>query len=123
MTAFGRKPPVLVTKDMVEGMAPGSVIVDMAAETGGNCELTVKDEKIVTENGVTIGSTVDDLADAYGSSVRFSYEVCASNVAGFEIVGADSGAGRGLWGELSGLPDSPGTVVISVGAGSFLGHC
>ena len=33
---FGRKPPVLVTKDMVEGMAPGSVIVDMAAETGGS---------------------------------------------------------------------------------------
>jgi H+-translocating NAD(P) transhydrogenase subunit alpha len=35
---FGRKPPVIVTRDMVEGMAPGSVVVDMAAETGGNVE-------------------------------------------------------------------------------------
>jgi NAD(P) transhydrogenase subunit alpha len=39
---------------MVEAMKPGSVIVDLAAERGGNCKLTVKDEKIVTDNGVTI---------------------------------------------------------------------
>ncbi len=50
---FGRKPPVLVTRDMVEGMAPGSVIVDMAAETGGNVEGSVPDA-IVTVGGVTI---------------------------------------------------------------------
>jgi NAD(P) transhydrogenase subunit alpha len=49
-----RAAPVLWTKDMVEAMKPGSVIVDLAAERGGNCELTVKDEKIVTDNGVTI---------------------------------------------------------------------
>lgn len=49
-----RDAPVLWTKDMVEMMKPGSVIVDLAAERGGNCELTVKDEKIVTDNGVTI---------------------------------------------------------------------
>ena len=36
----GKKSPVLVTKEMVERMAPGSVIVDLAAERGGNCELT-----------------------------------------------------------------------------------
>ena len=36
----GKKSPVLVTREMVEGMAPGSVIVDLAAERGGNCELT-----------------------------------------------------------------------------------
>ena len=36
----GKKSPVLVTKEMVGGMAPGSVIVDLAAERGGNCELT-----------------------------------------------------------------------------------
>ena len=36
----GKKSPVLVTKEMVAGMAPGSVIVDLAAERGGNCELT-----------------------------------------------------------------------------------
>jgi NAD(P) transhydrogenase subunit alpha len=53
---FGRKPPVLVTADMVEGMAPGSVIVDMAAETGGNVEGSVANET-VTVNGVTIVGT------------------------------------------------------------------
>ena len=53
---FGRKPPVLVTKDMVEGMAPGAVIVDMAAETGGNVEGSVPNET-VTVNGVTIIGT------------------------------------------------------------------
>jgi len=53
---FGRKPPVLVTKDMVAGMAPGSVVVDMAAETGGNVEGSVPDE-VVTVDGVTIVGT------------------------------------------------------------------
>ena len=49
-----REAPELWTKDMVEAMKPGSVIVDLAAEKGGNCKLTVMDEKIVTDNGVTI---------------------------------------------------------------------
>lgn len=54
-----RDAPVLWTKDMVEMMKPGSVIVDLAAERGGNCELTRPDEKIVTENGVTIVGYTD----------------------------------------------------------------
>jgi NAD(P) transhydrogenase subunit alpha len=49
----GKKPPILVTKEMVAGMAPGSVIVDLAGERGGNCELTRPGE-IVVEHGVTI---------------------------------------------------------------------
>ena len=49
----GKKPPVLVTKEMVASMAPGSVIVDLAGERGGNCELTRPGE-IVIEHGVTI---------------------------------------------------------------------
>jgi len=49
----GKKPPVLVTKEMVASMAPGSVIVDLASERGGNCELTRPGEVIV-EHGVTI---------------------------------------------------------------------
>jgi H+-translocating NAD(P) transhydrogenase subunit alpha len=49
----GKKSPILVTKDMVERMAPGSVIVDLAAERGGNCELTKPDETAVI-HGVTI---------------------------------------------------------------------
>ena len=54
-----RDAPVLWTKDMVEAMKPGSVIVDLAAERGGNCELTVMDEKIVSDNGVTIVGYTD----------------------------------------------------------------
>jgi len=49
----GKTAPVLITSDMVAGMAPGSVILDLAAEQGGNCELTRPDEE-VSEQGVTI---------------------------------------------------------------------
>jgi NAD(P) transhydrogenase subunit alpha len=49
----GKKPPVLITKEMVASMAPGSVIVDLAGERGGNCELTHPGE-LVIEHGVTI---------------------------------------------------------------------
>src|SRR3984885_9666893 len=49
----GKKAPTLVTKEMVAGMAPGSVIVDLAAERGGNCELTRPGE-IAIEHGVSI---------------------------------------------------------------------
>lgn len=49
----GKTSPVLVTREMVKGMAPGSVILDLAAERGGNCELTKTGEK-TTEYGVTI---------------------------------------------------------------------
>ena len=49
-----REAPELWTQDTVEAMKPGSVIVDLAAEKGGNCKLTVADQKVVTDNGVTI---------------------------------------------------------------------
>ncbi|WP_094023511.1 Re/Si-specific NAD(P)(+) transhydrogenase subunit alpha [Maliponia aquimaris] len=49
-----RPAPKLWLEDMVKAMKPGSVIIDLAAERGGNVEGTVKDEKVVTENGVTI---------------------------------------------------------------------
>lgn len=49
----GKKAPVLVTADMVKGMAPGSVILDLAAERGGNCELTRPGETTL-QHGVTI---------------------------------------------------------------------
>src|ERR1700685_3225684 len=49
----GKKSPVLITADMVKGMAPGSVIVDLASERGGNCELTRTGET-VKEHGVSI---------------------------------------------------------------------
>ncbi|MEO0821616.1 MAG: Re/Si-specific NAD(P)(+) transhydrogenase subunit alpha, partial [Pseudomonadota bacterium] len=50
----GRPAPKLWLEDMVKAMKPGSVVVDLAAERGGNCDLTVPDEKVVSENGVTI---------------------------------------------------------------------
>ncbi|RLQ23509.1 Re/Si-specific NAD(P)(+) transhydrogenase subunit alpha [Seongchinamella sediminis] len=72
---FGRKPPVLVTKDMIEGMAPGSVIVDMAAETGGNVEGSVPNET-VEWSGVTIigkgnlaGEVAVDASQMYSSNL------------------------------------------------------
>lgn len=49
----GKKAPILLTKEMVRGMAPGSVVVDIAAERGGNCELTKPGETVV-DSGVTI---------------------------------------------------------------------
>ncbi len=49
----GRKAPVLVTEEMIKTMKPGSVIVDLAAEQGGNCPLTKPDE-VVEVHGVTI---------------------------------------------------------------------
>ncbi|WAJ27919.1 Re/Si-specific NAD(P)(+) transhydrogenase subunit alpha [Antarcticirhabdus aurantiaca] len=55
----GRDAPKLWLADMVAAMKPGSVIVDLAAERGGNCELTVADEKIVSPNGVTVVGYTD----------------------------------------------------------------
>jgi NAD(P) transhydrogenase subunit alpha len=49
----GQRAPILLTTEMVDAMAPGSVVVDLAAERGGNCELTRADE-VVTHHGVTI---------------------------------------------------------------------
>lgn len=51
---FGRKAPVLITKDMLDRMQPGSIVVDMAVTTGGNVEGSKPGETVVTENGVTI---------------------------------------------------------------------
>ncbi|HEX7085063.1 MAG TPA: Re/Si-specific NAD(P)(+) transhydrogenase subunit alpha [Vicinamibacterales bacterium] len=53
----GRRAPVLVTGEMVERMTPGSVIVDLAAERGGNCELTRPDEAVVAHGVTVLGPT------------------------------------------------------------------
>ncbi|MEM8792676.1 MAG: Re/Si-specific NAD(P)(+) transhydrogenase subunit alpha [Pseudomonadota bacterium] len=55
----GRPAPKLWLEDMVAAMKPGSVVVDLAAERGGNCDLTVKDEKVVSPNGVTVVGYTD----------------------------------------------------------------
>ena len=55
----GRAAPILLTREMIAAMKPGSVIIDMAAATGGNTELTVADERVVTDNGITIVGWTD----------------------------------------------------------------
>ncbi|GGX96445.1 NAD(P) transhydrogenase subunit alpha [Litchfieldella qijiaojingensis] len=50
----GKPAPKLWLEDMVKAMKPGSVIVDLAAEKGGNCDLTVPDERVVSDNGVIV---------------------------------------------------------------------
>ena len=51
---FGRKAPVLLTKDMIQQMKPGSIIVDMAVSTGGNVEGSDTEKDVLLDNGVTI---------------------------------------------------------------------
>jgi NAD(P) transhydrogenase subunit alpha len=53
----GKRSPVLITADMVKGMPPGAVIVDLAAERGGNCELTKADETVVANDVTILGPT------------------------------------------------------------------
>ena len=74
----GKKSPLLVTAEMVQRMAPGSVIVDLAAERGGNCELTRTGE-IIVEHGVTIIGRVN-LASSVPYHASYMY---ARNVAAF----------------------------------------
>ncbi|HYK39946.1 MAG TPA: hypothetical protein VEU98_07955, partial [Candidatus Eremiobacteraceae bacterium] len=74
----GKKSPVLVTKEMVARMAPGSVIVDLAAERGGNCELT-EAGKMVKENNVSIIGTFN-----LASSVPYhASQMYAKNISAF----------------------------------------
>lgn len=71
----GKKPPILVTKDMVENMQTGSVIVDLATELGGNCELTQPGETLYV-NGVTIiGATNLPTTVPYHASRLYSGNV------------------------------------------------
>ncbi len=73
----GKKSPVLVTKDMVQKMAPGSVVFDLAAERGGNCELTRTGE-IVTEHGVTIIGTINLASEVpYHASQMYARNISA----------------------------------------------
>ena len=71
----GKKSPVLITAEMVAAMSPGSVIVDLAAERGGNCELTKADE-VVSAHGVTIlgptnlpGTVPHDASQMYARNI------------------------------------------------------
>jgi H+-translocating NAD(P) transhydrogenase subunit alpha len=73
----GKTSPVLVTKDMVEKMAPGSVIVDLAAERGGNCELTIPDQIVVEHNVTIIGEFNLAATVPYHASALYARNVSA----------------------------------------------
>ena len=77
----GKKAPVLVTADMVAGMQPGSVIVDLAAERGGNCELTKAGERVVA-HGITILGPVN-----LASTVPYhASQMYAKNITNFVLL-------------------------------------
>lgn len=82
----GRRSPMLVTEAMVERMQPGSVIVDLATERGGNCELSKSDERVV-KHGVTIlGPT--DAASALANTASRLY---SRNVTSFLLAMVEDG--------------------------------
>ena len=74
----GRPAPLLIPTTMVEAMRPGSIIMDLASENGGNCELTKKDE-IIDHNGVTIDGT----SNIPGSMPVHASELYAKNITAF----------------------------------------
>jgi H+-translocating NAD(P) transhydrogenase subunit alpha len=72
----GKRAPILITKDMVKLMHPGSVIVDLAATNGGNCEATVPGQKVVVDN-VTICGPTNLLSEmAFDASRMYSKNIC-----------------------------------------------
>jgi NAD(P) transhydrogenase subunit alpha len=71
----GQKSPLLVTRHAVEGLAAGSVIVDLAAERGGNCELSQPDQRVVHNGVVILGPTNLPAEVPYHASQMFSNNV------------------------------------------------
>ena len=71
----GKKAPILLTKEMVEAMAPGSVVVDLAAERGGNCELTKADEVVVAYGVTILGPTNLASTVPYHASQMYSKNI------------------------------------------------
>lgn len=71
----GKKSPVLITEEAVKGMPPGSVIVDLAAERGGNCELTKADQTIVAHGVTIMGPTNLPATVPYHASQMYSRNV------------------------------------------------
>ncbi|WP_185994357.1 Re/Si-specific NAD(P)(+) transhydrogenase subunit alpha [Nocardioides campestrisoli] len=99
----GRPAPRLITAETVSRMKPGSVIVDMAAANGGNCELTVKDEKVVTENLVTIlgytdlaGRLAAQTSQLYGTNIANLFKLLTPGKDGELVLDMDDVVQRGI---------------------------
>ena len=71
----GRRAPTLITTEMVESMAPGSVVIDLAAERGGNCELTRPDEAVVHKGVKIVGPSNPPALVPYHASQMYSKNV------------------------------------------------
>lgn len=99
----GRKSPVLLTAEDVAGMRPGSVIVDMAAANGGNCELTKAGEVTVTEGGVTIigytdlaGRLPGQASQLYGQNIVNLFKLITPAKDGEPVLDLDDEIVRGI---------------------------
>jgi len=119
-----REAPELWTADMVAAMKPGSVIVDLAAERGGNCKLTVKDDRIVTEGGVTIIGYTDfpsrmaaQSSSLYATNIRHMLTDLTPDKDGRVVVDMDDDVIRGATvthaGEITWPPPPPKVAAIA----------
>jgi len=119
-----REAPELWTPDMVAAMKPGSVIVDLAAERGGNCKLTVKDERIVTEGGVIIIGYTDfpsrmaaQASTLYATNIRHMLTDLSPEKDGRIVVDMEDDVIRGATvthaGEITWPPPPPKTAAIA----------
>jgi len=120
----GRPAPKLWTEDMVKAMKPGGVIVDLAAERGGNCDLTVPDQKIVTENGVTIVGYTDfpsrmatQSSSLYATNIRHMMDDLTPGKDGTPVVNMEDDVIRGALvthqGEITFPPPPPKVKAIA----------
>ncbi|MFO7763517.1 MAG: Re/Si-specific NAD(P)(+) transhydrogenase subunit alpha [Wenzhouxiangellaceae bacterium] len=122
-----RPAPELWTEDMVEAMKPGSVIVDLAAERGGNCTLTKADERIVTDNDVTIIGYTDfpsrmatQASNLYASNIRHMIDDLTPGKDGTPVIDMDDDVIRGALvthaGEITWPPPAPKVKAIAAAA-------
>jgi len=120
----GRPAPKLWTEDMVKMMKPGSVVVDLAAERGGNCDLTVPDEKIVTDNDVTIIGYTDfpsrmatQSSTLYSTNLRHMLDDLTPEKDGTPVMNMEDDVIRGATvvnaGEITFPPPPPKTQAIA----------
>ncbi len=122
-----RPAPELWTEDMVEAMKPGSVIVDLAAERGGNCTLTRADERLVTDNGVTIIGYTDftsrmatQSSNLYATNIRHMMDDLTPEKDGVPVIDMEDDVIRGALvtheGEITWPPPPPKIKAIAAAA-------
>ena len=122
-----RPAPELWTEDMVAAMKPGSVIVDLAAERGGNCALTKADGKLVTDNGVTIIGYTDfpsrmatQSSTLYATNIRHMIDDLTPEKDGVPVIDMEDDVIRGALvtheGEITWPPPPPKIKAIAAAA-------